>query len=311
MIEFKDVSKVYGNGTRGLDHIDLTIADGEFVSIIGLSGAGKSTLLRSINRLIDVSEGEVVVDGVSVTRADKRRLREVRRRIGMISQHFNLVKRSTVQRNVLSGRLGYYSTLKSILGLFTQEDYRNAERALETVGLSDKLHSRSDELSGGQQQRVSIARALVQRADIILADEPVASLDPVTTQTVMNDLARINREEGKTVVVNIHSVDLARQFSTRVIALRAGRLVFDGTPAELTEERLAAIYDKGVAAAEKGAEEGEGGDVAAVAPAEKDAETGAAAPVAADVAAPAAGSAATAPGVPTVAGAALREGGEA
>ena len=242
MIEFKDVSKVYGNGTRGLDHIQLTIGDGEFVSIIGLSGAGKSTLLRSINRLNDVTEGEVVVDGTSITRADKRELRRIRRRIGMISQSFNLVKRSTVQKNVLSGRLGYYSTFKSIFGLFTEEDYKNTEKALATVGLLDKLHSRSDELSGGQQQRVSIARALVQRADIILADEPVASLDPVTTQTVLKDLERIN------------SVELARQFSTRIIALRAGRLVFDGTPDELTEERLAEIYDKDAAEREaKGA----------------------------------------------------------
>ena len=142
MIEFKDVSKVYSNGTRGLDHIQLTIGDGEFVSIIGLSGAGKSTLLRSINRLNDVTEGEVVVDGTSITRADKRELRRIRRRIGMISQSFNLVKRSTVQKNVLSGRLGYYSTFKSIFGLFTEEDYKNTEKALATVGLLDKHHPR-------------------------------------------------------------------------------------------------------------------------------------------------------------------------
>lgn len=244
MIEFRDVSKVYGNGTRGLDHVNLSIADGEFVSIIGLSGAGKSTLLRAINRLHDVSEGEILVDGTSITRADKRQLREIRRNIGMISQSFNLVKRSTVQRNVLSGRLGYYSTLKSVLGLFTKEDYEHTEQALERVGLLDKLYSRSDELSGGQQQRVSIARAMVQRARIILADEPVASLDPVTTRTVMQDLARINREENVTVVVNIHSVDLAREFSSRVIALRAGAVVFDGTPDELTPEQLAAIYER-------------------------------------------------------------------
>lgn len=244
MIEFRDVSKVYSNGTRGLDHVNLSIADGEFVSIIGLSGAGKSTLLRAINRLHDVSEGEIVVDGTSITRANKRQLREIRRSIGMISQSFNLVKRSTVQRNVLSGRLGYYSTLKSVLGLFTKEDYEHTEQALERVGLLDKLHARSDELSGGQQQRVSIARAMVQRARIILADEPVASLDPVTTRTVMCDLARINREEGVTVVVNIHSVDLAREFSSRVIALRAGAVVFDGAPDELTPERLAAIYER-------------------------------------------------------------------
>lgn len=252
MIEFKGVSKIYANGTRGLDHIDLAIADGEFVSIIGLSGAGKSTLLRSINRLVDVTEGEVVIDGESVTRARRHGLRLIRRRIGMVSQGFNLVKRSTVQRNVLSGRLGYYSTWRSVLGLFSHEDYEACVRALETVGLSDKLHARSDELSGGQQQRVCIARALVQGADIILADEPVASLDPVTTRAVMRDLARMNAEEGRTVVVNIHDVDLARTYSTRIIALRAGRLVFDGAPADLDDAALERIYGAARAGIETG-----------------------------------------------------------
>ena len=236
MIIFDNVSKTYGNGVKGLDHINLTIEDGEFVSIIGLSGAGKSTLLRSINRLNDVSEGEITINGVSVTKAGKKELRQIRRKIGLISQNFNLVKRSTVQKNVLSGRLGYYSTWKSILGLFSKEDYERTTDALERVGLLDKLHTRCDELSGGQQQRVSIARTLVQQADIILADEPVASLDPVTTQKIMKDLQNINKGMGKTVIVNIHSVELARTFSTRIIALKAGKMVFDGTPEELTDQ---------------------------------------------------------------------------
>ena len=193
MIIFDNVSKTYPNGVKGLSHINLTINDGEFVSIIGLSGAGKSTLLRSVNRLNDVTEGEITIDGVSLTKAGKKELRRIRRRIGMISQQFNLVKRSTVQKNVLSGRLGYYSTWKSILGLFSKEDYERTKDALERVDLQDKLHSRCDELSGGQQQRVSIARTLVQQADIILADEPVASLDPVTTQKIM-------KEDRKSVV---------------------------------------------------------------------------------------------------------------
>ena len=197
MIIFDNVSKTYGNGVKGLDHINLTIEDGEFVSIIGLSGAGKSTLLRSINRLNDVSEGEITINGLSVTKAGKKELRQIRRKIGLISQNFNLVKRSTVQKNVLSGRLGYYSTLKSIFGLFSKEDYERTNDALEGVGLLDKLHTRCDELSGGQQQRVSIARTLVQQADIILADEPVASLDPVTTQKIMKDLQNINQSMGK------------------------------------------------------------------------------------------------------------------
>ena len=244
MIIFDNVSKTYGNGVKGLDHINLTIEDGEFVSIIGLSGAGKSTLLRSINRLNDVSEGEITINGVSVTEAGKKELRQIRRKIGLISQNFNLVKRSTVQKNVLSGRLGYYSTWKSILGLFSKEDYERTTDALERVGLLDKLHTRSDELSGGQQQRVSIARTLVQQADIILADEPVASLDPVTTQKIMKDLQNINKGMGKTVIVNIHSVELARTFSTRIIALKAGKMVFDGTPEELTDQKLIEIYGK-------------------------------------------------------------------
>lgn len=244
MIIFDNVSKTYPNGVKGLSHINLTINDGEFVSIIGLSGAGKSTLLRSVNRLNDVTEGEITIDGVSLTKAGKKELRRIRRRIGMISQQFNLVKRSTVQKNVLSGRLGYYSTWKSILGLFSKEDYERTKDALERVDLQDKLHSRCDELSGGQQQRVSIARTLVQQADIILADEPVASLDPVTTQKIMKDLQNINTTLVKTVIVNIHSVELARSFSTRIIALKAGEIVFDGAPEELTDERLIAIYGR-------------------------------------------------------------------
>ena len=244
MIIFDNVSKTYGNGVKGLDHINLTIEDGEFVSIIGLSGAGKSTLLRSINRLNDVSEGGITINGLSVTKAGKKELRQIRRKIGLISQNFNLVKRSTVQKNVLSGRLGYYSTLKSIFGLFSKEDYERTNDALERVGLLDKLHTRCDELSGGQQQRVSIARTLVQQADIILADEPVASLDPVTTQKIMKDLQNINQSMGKTVIVNIHSVELARTFSTRIIALKAGKMVFDGKPEELTDQKLIEIYGK-------------------------------------------------------------------
>lgn len=246
MIIFDNVSKVYPNGVKGLQNIDLTIEDGEFVSIIGLSGAGKSTLLRSINRLVPITEGDIQINGTSITHAGKKELRLLRRQIGLISQSFNLVKRSTVQKNVLSGRLGYYTTLKSIFGLFTKEDYQRTLEALETVGLSDKLHSRSDELSGGQQQRVSIARALVQQASIILADEPVASLDPITTQKVMQDLKNINQTLNKTIIVNLHSVPLAREFSTRVIALKAGEVVFDGTPAALTDERLEEIYGKAI-----------------------------------------------------------------
>lgn len=254
MITFEHVSKIYSNGVKGLQDVNLTIGDGEFVSVIGLSGAGKSTFLCSINRLNDVTEGEIRIGDQSVTRAGKKELRAIRRRIGMISQNFNLVKRSTVQKNVLSGRLGYYPTWKSILGIFSKEDYQLANDALERVGLLDKLHSRSDELSGGQQQRVSIARTLVQQADIILADEPVASLDPITTQKIMGDLKQINQTMGKTVIVNIHSVQLAKEFSSRILGFKSGQVVFDGTPEELTGEELTRIYGRNILEEKEGAE---------------------------------------------------------
>lgn len=254
MIVFENVSKVYNNNVIGLKNVNLTIEDGEFVSIIGLSGAGKSTFLRSINRLIEITEGDIRIDELSITKAGKKQLRNIRRHIGMISQSFNLVKRSTVQKNVLSGRLGYYSTIKSILGIFTKEDYIRTNEALERVGLFDKLHARSDELSGGQQQRVSIARTLVQQADLILADEPVASLDPITTQKIMKDLKKINQSMKKTIIVNIHSVELAKQFSTRIIAFKNGEVVFDGTPLQLTSEVLITIYGKNILEEEEGTE---------------------------------------------------------
>lgn len=242
MIEFKNVTKDYGRGVKGLNGLNMTIDKGEFVSVIGLSGAGKSTLLRATNRLVDITEGEILIDGESLTHASKSDLRKIRRHIGLISQHFNLVKRSTVQKNVLSGRLGYYSTWKSIFGLFSEEDYHRTIDALKRVGLSDKLHSRCDELSGGQQQRVSIARSLVQGADLLLADEPVSALDPITTQVIMRDLKRINQELGTTILINLHSIELARQFSSRIIGMRAGEIVFDGTPAEATDAVLIGIY---------------------------------------------------------------------
>ena len=242
MIRFDHVSKTYPNGVKGLIDIDLTIQDGEYVSIIGLSGAGKSTLLRSINRLNDITSGEITINGDSITKANKRQLKAIRRTIGLISQQFNLVKRSTVQKNVLSGKLGYYSTFKSIFGIFSKADYELCTEVLRKVELSDKLHERCDNLSGGQQQRVSIARTLFQEASIILADEPVASLDPATSQEILSELKAINQELGKTVVVNIHSIALARQYSDRIIALQEGRVVFDGAPTELTNDVLRMVY---------------------------------------------------------------------
>ncbi|MED1202835.1 phosphonate ABC transporter ATP-binding protein [Heyndrickxia acidicola] len=244
MIEFKNVSKVYPNGTQGLKNVSITINKGDFVVIVGLSGAGKSTFLRSINRLHEITDGEIRIDGKSITAAKGKDLRFIRRDIGMIFQNFNLVKRSTVLRNVLSGRVAYHSTIRTLLGLFPKEDQELAINALNRVNIADKAYSRADELSGGQQQRVSIARALAQEAKIILADEPVASLDPFTTKQVMDDLKRINLELGITTVVNLHFVDLARQYATRIIGIRAGEVVFDGPVEEATDEVFSQIYGR-------------------------------------------------------------------
>ncbi|MFD2210664.1 phosphonate ABC transporter ATP-binding protein [Virgibacillus halophilus] len=244
MIEFKNVSKVYPNGTKGLNNVNLKLDKGDFVVIVGLSGAGKSTLLRSINRLHEITEGEILIDDKSITAAKGKDLLRIRRDIGMIFQNFNLVKRSSVLRNVLSGRVGYHSTIRTLLGLFPKHDVALAMDALNRVNIQEKAYSRADELSGGQQQRVSIARALAQEAKIILADEPVASLDPLTTKQVMNDLKRINQELGITTVVNLHFVDLAREYATRIIGIRAGEIVFDGPVEEATDEVFSSIYGR-------------------------------------------------------------------
>ncbi|WP_445290880.1 phosphonate ABC transporter ATP-binding protein [Bacillus cereus] len=242
MIEFRNVSKVYPNGTKGLNNINLKIQKGEFVVMVGLSGAGKSTLLKSVNRLHEITEGEIMIECESITAAKGKDLRRMRRDIGMIFQSFNLVKRSTVLKNVLAGRVGYHSTLRTTLGLFPKEDVELAFQALKRVNILEKAYARADELSGGQQQRVSIARALAQEAKIILADEPVASLDPLTTKQVLDDLKKINEDFGITTIVNLHSIDLARQYATRIIGLHAGEIVFDGLVEAATDEKFAEIY---------------------------------------------------------------------
>lgn len=242
MIEFRNVSKVYPNGTKGLNNINLKIQKGEFVVMVGLSGAGKSTLLKSVNRLHEITEGEIMIECESITGAKGKDLRRMRRDIGMIFQSFNLVKRSTVLKNVLAGRVGYHSTLRTTLGLFPKEDVELAFQALKRVNILEKAYARADELSGGQQQRVSIARALAQEAKIILADEPVASLDPLTTKQVLDDLKKINEDFGITTIVNLHSIALARQYATRIIGLHAGEIVFDGLVEAATDEKFAEIY---------------------------------------------------------------------
>lgn len=245
MIELQGVTKVYDNGTVGLDKINLTVHKGEFVVVVGLSGAGKSTLLRSINRLQDITSGNINIDSKSITAAKGKNLRMFRRNIGMIFQNFNLVKRSSVLRNVLTGRVAYYPTWKTTFNLFSKEDKQKAYVALQKVDLADKVYNRADELSGGQQQRVSIARVLTQNPEIILADEPTASLDPKTSRRVMSDLKMLNKNYGMTVVANLHSVELAREFGERVIGIRAGKVVYDGKMSDTSQSVFDEIYSGG------------------------------------------------------------------
>jgi phosphonate transport system ATP-binding protein len=242
MIRIENLSKQFPDGTRALKNVSLEVKDGEFVSIIGLSGAGKSTLLRCINRLVEPTSGRVEVDGIDVTAAPPDTLRRVRCMTGMIFQQFNLVKRATVLTNVLTGRLGTTPPLWALVNRFRPEDYRDAMANLERVGIADKAHQKAGELSGGQQQRVAIARALMQRPRYILADEPVASLDPATSHSVLRYLEEVNRQDGLTVLCNLHVLSLARRYATRVIALKGGELVFDGLPDEIDEHRFKAIY---------------------------------------------------------------------
>lgn len=243
MIQLKNVTKVYPNGTRGLNNINLEINKGEFVVVVGLSGAGKSTLLRSINRLQDISEGDILIDGQSITHAKGKALRNIRRDIGMIFQNFNLVKRSSVLRNVLTGKVGYYSAWKSTFNLFSADDKQKAYEALQQVDLADKVYVRADQLSGGQQQRVSIARVLTQNPKIILADEPTASLDPKTAKSVMQYLKMLNQEYGMTVVANLHSVELAREFGDRVLGVKSGEIIYDGKMSETPTDVFEKIYN--------------------------------------------------------------------
>lgn len=243
MIEFKNVSKTYPNGTKGLKDVNLTIDQGEFVAIIGLSGAGKSTLIRTINRMIDITEGELIVDGVDVMSLKGKTMRRYRRKIGMIFQSYNLVTRSTAIKNVLSFMVPDMNFFRVLLGLFNKEQKIKALEALDKVGILDKAYTRCDELSGGQQQRVSLARTLNQSPSIILADEPVAALDPVTARQVMADFQRINKDMNITVLINIHHVDLALQYASRVIGIRAGEIVYDGPTTAVTQEVLDSIYE--------------------------------------------------------------------
>src|SRR5437763_2142374 len=241
MLRIEHLHKDYPGAPRALDDVSLEVRNGEFLVLIGLSGSGKSTLLRCINRLVEPTSGRIVLDDLDITAAQGSDLRKIRRSVGMIFQQFNLVKRSSVLTNVLSGRLGYVSQWQSLMAHWGEDDYRRALISLDRVGLRDRAHQRADRLSGGQQQRVAIARALMQEPSIMLADEPVASLDPATSHSVLKYLQQINRE-GMTVICSLHFLSLARTYATRVIALKAGRLVFDGLPSEIDERRFQAIH---------------------------------------------------------------------
>ena len=241
MLQIEHLVKDYPGPVRALDDVSLEVRDGEFLVLIGLSGSGKSTLLRCINRLVEPSGGRVTLDGADVTAANGADLRKLRRSVGMIFQQFNLVKRSSVLTNVLTGRLGYVSQWQGLTAHFGEEDYRRALVNLERVGLRDRAHQRADRLSGGQQQRVAIARALMQEPKMMLADEPVASLDPATSHSVLKYLQQINRD-GMTVICSLHFLSLARTYATRVVALKGGKLMFDGKPSEIDERRFQSIY---------------------------------------------------------------------
>ncbi|MCA1588212.1 MAG: phosphonate ABC transporter ATP-binding protein [Chloroflexi bacterium] len=248
MIRFENASVTYPGGVHALKNLTLEIPDGQMMVVVGLSGAGKSTLIRAINGLVPLTGGDLTIDGVSVRKASQAELRRLRSKIGMIFQTFNLVKRTTVLNNVLMGRLHSTGTLRSVVGWYRSDDIEIAMQALERVDIVEKAYVRASNLSGGQQQRVGIARALAQEPKILLADEPVASLDPPTSHVVMRDLQRINRELGITTIVNLHFLDLAKVYGERIVGMRAGELVYDGTGDRADESVFRDIYGRSLTA---------------------------------------------------------------
>ena len=242
ILEFQHVSKVYNNTTKALDDLSFSVKEGEFLSIIGPSGAGKSTILRCINRLVDATDGKIIYDGKDIMHINKRQLRNVRTKTGMVFQHYNLVDRLSVMENVLHGRLGQKSTFSGMIGHYSESEKEQAFAILEELGLAEQAYKRCDALSGGQKQRVGIARAIMQQPKLILCDEPIASLDPKASKTIMDHLAQINQSMQITCIVNLHQVDVAMKYSQRILGIAAGKLVFDGAPSELTQEKIHEIY---------------------------------------------------------------------
>ena len=244
MLEIKNLQKIYTGDVLALDDVSFTVEPGEFLAVIGLSGSGKSTLLRCINRLIEPTAGQIIWNGMDITQASQDEMLRIRRKIGMVFQHFNLVSRSKVITNVLAGRLGYVNPFMSIANRFPQKDIDMALAQLERVGITDQAYKRADELSGGQQQRVGIARAMVQEPEMILADEPVASLDPVLAHSIMSYLEKINQEDGVMILCSLHFLDLVHRYADRAIALNEGKLMFDGPPGEIDDAKFQEIYGK-------------------------------------------------------------------
>jgi phosphonate transport system ATP-binding protein len=242
MLRIENLTKIYPSGTVALREVSFEVPEGQFLVVVGLSGSGKSTLLRCINRLIEPTAGRVIWDETDITAAKGKELRSIRRQIGMVFQQFNLVKRSSVMTNVLSGRLGYVNPWLSLLGIWSRAERERARRAIERVGIGEKASSRADALSGGQQQRVGIARALMQEPRLLLADEPVASLDPVLAHSILQYLEMLNKSDGVTVICSLHFLDLVHRYATRVIGLKDGVKVFEGLPKEIDRVRFKEIY---------------------------------------------------------------------
>lgn len=245
MLSLKNLTAVYNKKLVAVNNVSLNLSKGEFVGVIGLSGSGKSTLLKTVNLLVKPQYGKVIFDGVDITNFHGASLRKVRREIGLIFQDYNLIDRSSVLANVLVGRLGFKSSFQSFFGIYSDDDYKLAIAALEEVGLKDKIFVRADQLSGGQKQRVAIAKTLCQRPKLILADEPVSNLDVKSAEMVMNYFKAINQNQGITIMINLHDVNLAKKYCDRIVALSNGRLIFDGKAGEIDDGLLQKIYQQG------------------------------------------------------------------
>ena len=243
MLKIEKLSKTYDSATYALQDVSLVIDPGEFVVVLGKSGSGKSTLLRCINRLVEPTSGRIFLNETEITGASPSRLRELRKKIGMVFQQYNLVERFSVQTNVLSGKLASMSNIASLLNLFPEADVEKSRQVLNRLGLAGKDLKRSDKLSGGQQQRVGLARALMQNPQLILADEPVSSLDPATSNQIMDLLTEFNEKDGMAVICNLHLPSLAKAYGSRIIVLSKGRIVYDGSPTDLSEDKLNSFYN--------------------------------------------------------------------